>query len=526
MNQFNEISLESFTNIIGNDSEKNQGQEWFSENIEYYSKLPNDSHVWDYNAYIRRLNSLISSAGLDANFKLEELAEPELIRENNVEYLVKYRICISNLVIQCGFGGNVLLHQLGIDEKAVEGSYRSEDEYKGGIYLHFRNVIFSSSEESGNHYFQFVLGSNARVDFDSCVFRGVDVSLSAQEEFNYVYFRDTKFDNRHVTIVGGSSHESRTGHRSNHYSISPDIIARKAAAKRLTRKINEDEKGLTEWDVSGLLDSISGENEARSVEEYLNGKIKTDDVTIRDILLYLFNTDQRVEVGQNDVNYAKEKIAVISFNSCDIVDARVGGRKIYFVGENRIEKLSNISNPEDVYFGPYNILDKKGLNVRHHRPMFVSRKEYATKTNDRTLELISDRELLRMERHIVREERKSSISMLSPSLRDSFVLWFNDKTNDFGMNWLFPVSLIFITNLAFTALLFFSLGYKLDLSPENIFNTVGMYMELLIPTNRVETVLGNKDLNSGWEGLSIIKNILTSIFLYQAVVAFRKYGKK
>ena len=523
MNKLNEISFESFTEIIGNDSERNQEQEWFSENIEYYSKLPNDSCVWDYNAYIRRLNSLVSSAGLDANFELEELIEPELIRENNVEYLVKYRICISNLIIQCGFGGNALLHQLGMDEKAVEGSNLSKDVYKGGIYLQFNNVIFSQSKKNGNHYCQFVLGSNARIDFEKCVFRGVDLYLSAQEECNYVYFRDTKFDNRHITIAGGSVHERRTGHGSNDYSISPEIIAKKAAAKRLTRKINEDEKSIT---YSGLLKSISEDSDARTVDEYLEGKIRANDVNVRDILFYLVNADQRIEVDQNDVSYSREKVAVISFRSCEIVDARIGGQKIYFVGKNSIEKVSNISNAENVYFGPYNILDKKGLNVRHHRPMFVARKEYATKTNDRALELISNRELLRIERHILREERGSSFNILSPALIDSFVLWFNDKINDFGMNWFFPVSLIFITNLAFSIILFCGLGYELDLSPASIFNTIGMYMELLIPTNRVETVLGNRDLNSGWEGLSIIKNILTSIFLYQAVVAFRKYGKK
>ncbi len=521
-----EIDFKEFKNIFNNDWTEHDQAEWREKNNQYYSTVADNTHKWDYDAYIRRLQTLILEAGLDDNIDFKKLLKPEIITEESSEYLVKYKVCISDLIIKCDRDNMLCLHPLSTSEKINGESHLVKDKYLGGIFLVFNNITYLTKDRSSNHYININLGPAARIDFNRCVFDDVDLYISAQEERNYIYFQNTEFKNRHVTINGGSNSEKRNGQGSNSYSISPDLIAKKAAAKRLTKLITEKESDFDGNNFLRLLESASKGNKVASIEDYFNNKISRGNPDIRDLLLYQMSQDQRLEVVQDDVLYTNKKTAIICFKKCTITKVVTYGGKIYFIGENRIETISTKSSPEDVYFGPYNSLDELGAYARIHRPMFIAWKEYATKTMDRSLELILNRELLRIERHLLKEERKGSSFFISLSLVDSFVLWFNDVSSDFGMNWVKPLLFILFINLIFSIGLLLSLGYELNITFPNAFHNFGVFMELLSPLNSVSDILGENIAAKGWEGLNIIKNIVASVFLYQVIISFRKYGKK
>lgn len=501
-NKSKQIKANLLSHMISNDNKKTSESSWRHSNDNFYSKCENDTVSWDIEAYIKRLKKLFEEEKLLENLEIKKLDNPEIFEENNSEYLFKYKITIKNLKIECKselFTFDMLTIK---DEYSKKNSKLMIDKYKGGIYICFENIVFKSFENY-NSYIRVLLNKEGRLIFKNCIFTGVDVFLKVKDNSS-IYFYKNEFNNRHLTINADVEHDDITGFKTGNNHIKIENLSRIYASRQLNSFIRRSHK-----------------NDSLQFKEEILRKIKNEeDITITDVVKYMIDKDYNLSVTPSDVEYSNKTNTLITLRDNIISEIKISGKSFYFLGVNKIEKISPSSTPDAIYWGAYNELDKKGKNARNHKFTFISWKEYALKGKDKSQELILNKELMQIERHILNKENTNK------SLKDRFILWFNSFSSDFGTNWIKPICLILIINLLFIVILFNELEYSFIFTGAAFFDTFGLFIEFLVPIQSVEKILDVKELNRGWEALNIIKNILLSILLYQSIVAFRRFGNK
>ncbi len=104
-------------------------------------------------------------------------------------------------------------------------------------------------------------------------------------------------------------------------------------------------------------------------------------------------------------------------------------------------------------------------------------------------------------------------------LQDIATLYFNEKTNNFGLNWWQPIKLIILSSVIFYSFFLFSLD--VDNTHEywkNIF-------EFINPTHSIGFIA-----KENWTiysfSIDFMYRIIEGLLIYQTVVAFRKFSKK
>ena len=104
-------------------------------------------------------------------------------------------------------------------------------------------------------------------------------------------------------------------------------------------------------------------------------------------------------------------------------------------------------------------------------------------------------------------------------LSDIITLLFNEKTNNFGLNWWQPIKLLLLLSLVSYASLLFSL---------NTDNTIVLWKNIFVfinPAHSVEFIA-----KGCWTGVSFFIDftyrIIEGLLIYQTIVAFRKFSKK
>jgi hypothetical protein len=208
------------------------------------------------------------------------------------------------------------------------------------------------------------------------------------------------------------------------------------------------------------------------------------------------------------------------FHGLDIV-----GGSTSIVGKNKIYYLSERSTTP-IYFGSYNTLDPLGVNSVKNRVVVGRWLKEAKDNGDKKQELILNRELLKIEISVIDEESGNRPHLFNHTFKDWFLLHFGRVTNDFRMDWLRPLLLILLIELSFCAILLKTFNYTMCYEWSCVFDTFGMYVNLLNPTKSVKGVLSIESINQGWEALNLIKNIVVSILAFQLVGAFRRYSTK
>lgn len=465
---------------------------------------------WTYNAYINRLNRFIADNNLGANIQIERIWSPLIIEEDGSEYYVKNKIIVQNLNIQSKRNFGVSFEQLGISESFPEGSILSRDEYKGGLYIEFRNNLFTHDTNfKGNPLINIGMSDYARLSFKNNVFENVDVNLDANYNNCFVHFINNKFFNRHITLVGVHEKVYPAIGRlsSNGYGIKVEVQSRLFNSRRLKERLNE---------IDFPKDAFP------EIKSRLNEKITTGEVRLSDVLAYFIHRDNKLALCPEDIDYIETRNAILSFRDNEINSITVGGKRLYFFGKNKIKKISTSAYSEYLYYGPYNILDKERQFDFHHKTIFIALKEDAIRRKDRTQELVFNREVLRFEQSLLKKERKSFVTLKDKSRKDRFILTFNRVSNNYGLDWTRSVYCMLIVNLIF-CLPFFGVNYSFSDSTSDILNTIGMFFEFLIPTKSIGSVTGLKHFNKIWEAFNLVKNVFIAAFIYQALNAFRRY---
>jgi hypothetical protein len=402
-------------------------------------------------------------------------------------------------------------HSLGIDERYPTNSILVKDIYKGGIYIEFTDNIFARKPEfNGNPYINIGLSDDSRLKFTNNLFQEVDLYLNANFNNCFIHFINNTFKNRHVTVSGASEYLYPHGstYASEGYRVLPNMQSKLFKSQRLTERINE-------IDFPG--------KSFKNLEAELIRKVEADaPIDNTDLLKYIIDKEKKIIVRPEDVEFGRDKNTIISFRDNQINTIQIGGQKLFFLGKNKINKISTGSLSESIYYGPYNILDKERQFGIHHKSVFIALKEDAINRKDKSQELIFNREVLKCEQNLLNKERKAFKWFWDKSRKDRFILMFNSKSNNFGLSWTKPIAWMIGLNLVFFIILFSQIS-SFSLEVNVVLNSIGMFFELLLPTNSVSKVTGLDEINKAWEALNIIKNIFLTALIYQTLNAFRRF---
>lgn len=199
-----------------------------------------------------------------------------------------------------------------------------------------------------------------------------------------------------------------------------------------------------------------------------------------------------------DVTYTnmqwKEEIGVGEFNGNDITKI-AKKRDTYRVLKNVAHK--NEDQPQALVFYAKEMQHHKDLTIRNR----CSRKDF--------------------KRYFMNDVfcKNESEWLKNGRLTDIITLIFNEKTNNFGLNWWQPIYLLLIISLVFYSCLLFSLG---DNYSHQHWNNV---FEFMNPAHSTQFIANDK-----WTALTYFIDLSYRVFegllIYQTIVAFRKYSRK
>ena len=108
--------------------------------------------------------------------------------------------------------------------------------------------------------------------------------------------------------------------------------------------------------------------------------------------------------------------------------------------------------------------------------------------------------------------------------RERIILWAN-QTNNHGQNWTKPILLAIgfsLILISFTTFSVYEDWWSLEVIKENIKH----YPRMMNPAFSLKSIFGeSKNFSFGANLWALLQRISMSFFIYQTVVAFRRYGK-
>lgn len=131
---------------------------------------------------------------------------------------------------------------------------------------------------------------------------------------------------------------------------------------------------------------------------------------------------------------------------------------------------------------------------------------------------------------------KKELRLSKPFSQERFILWLG-QSNDFGLNWVKPALLALGSAIVFYILLIIShsdkLGWHLTFSKAAFHNTISVWWEnkkmipqMLNPAHSMDDLLGKDVYISGFTyTIDYCYRLILAYFIYQTIVAFRKYSK-
>lgn len=184
-----------------------------------------------------------------------------------------------------------------------------------------------------------------------------------------------------------------------------------------------------------------------------------------------------------------------------------------FLYDNTILKDLKLSN-SPLSKVTFELLNKRD-NVFDHiqlRELYSQLKTVMLNNGDKVNELIFKGEELNEQLNILRKEKIK--------YADQFVLAISKLTNDFGRSWVRPLWQIAVWNIIFC----FLLSTCIELNPFVIEPSFqfDLFLKLFNPTHSSDTLYYS---TNGYLTIDFISRIVNSIYIFQLIMAFRKYWK-
>ena len=248
---------------------------------------------------------------------------------------------------------------------------------------------------------------------------------------------------------------------------------------------------------------------------------------------------QRINIHQfinyGNLHFQNIRSIQMEDSSLLIQNSNLGKAHFFNTFLNEFEKvniydtiLTNIVTSRVRWFSQINRVDGNGVpDWNQIRDVFRQLKLSMERQSDRVQSLIFKRE----EMNALYEYLKLSKSIFNG---DRIIMCLN-RSNNYGLNWLKPIGLIFLTSLLFYCLIIVSISGNLTFYPSlRIVNITSTYSELIAhlsafpqllnPAHSLDRIFKNYDSFSFWT--HFIDFIYRLVFAYlgvQTISAFRKY---
>ena len=177
-----------------------KGRKSFLQKNEQFCLKTANGPVFDYNAYICRLESKIAQFGLEKHIIIED-DRKIFTFATSCEHHTKL-ITVKNLIIQIDSNNSTLALQFDSSE-IVLGAFK----YIIGLHITFVNNEFMVTDTEPDNQVWFSLSDHAYISFISNTFNDVNVAAYGSTKEGYILeFKDNIFNNRRVNIDASSSH--------------------------------------------------------------------------------------------------------------------------------------------------------------------------------------------------------------------------------------------------------------------------------------------------------------------------------
>lgn len=186
-----------------------------------------------------------------------------------------------------------------------------------------------------------------------------------------------------------------------------------------------------------------------------------------------------------------------------------------FQGVNKIDNISSEDIPSIVYWGRHQILDPDGDYPHTHKELFIKLKTEAINKHDRFQELILNREIIKCEIKLLKEEH--SIWFFS---QDGFVLLIGWIFSDHGTSWFRPLGWLIGVNSIIAFFAYYLTNFNSDFWH--------IFWELFNPLSNLNS--NASEINDKYKSLFSFLNAFQKIFYigmtYEIVKVFRRFIAK
>jgi len=365
------------------------------------------------------------------------------------------------------------------------------------------------------------LGQNTILQFYKCDFEKVDLYLSANKSSKCALdLNGNKFNNRHVTIGSTGRNNLATGE---YWSIDADLAGQVLAAPSVEKRIRNR--------------FVSG---GKPVIEKLAKRISNDpdSITLSDLLAAFIEEKELPTVAPEYVSHhATESICRIQGNTFNTLT--FGGLIHFFInGRNKIRRFELGAIPPTVRWGERQVLDQACVFGEFHREQFLRLKRQSDRLNDTRQSNIFQREVMRCERAIARQEP------FLISLQDRVILGFSNAVSGFGTTWARPLLLMGMFNLVIAwvskAISIQPCGDVIDIlwsvlgpteSRPNLAvwcstqpSLLFLFIEMFNPLSSIPSLLNSDKAVHAF--LDVVQKFLYATLAYDIIKTFRRFSKE
>ena len=374
----------------------------------------------------------------------------------------RFKVTLQNLFIYIKKGKDDPVRPLG----AIGLDIYQDNQFKMTDIEFIDCIIAERADETnilpdGSTPFKLEKFENSQISFTNCVFRGIEIDIKQKykphliEESQCIKF----YNSFSVSVYDGISAETKIDERRCEVSGTSD------KKDFSLRSILIDNCQFWRTQISGFNLSLKGRNVLRR---------------------FYFDSPLFKYIRHGDIRY-----------------------------ESKLSEY-RAHNEFGVYWGPYQTIVPDSLDWESHKMWLLELKALAEKRGDYSQRDILNREILKCDRVLIRQEPWLT------SWQDRLTLWFNATFSNYGISWVRPLALLASVNFLYS-LLVVCLSSNDLYSWEFLHTFLESFNPLYIPE-----LLGD-DKKGGWYALLLGAGLLHKLFfaicVYEIIRAARRFSR-
>ncbi len=303
-----------------------------------------------------------------------------------------------------------------------------------GLIFIFKNNVFMAPRNMSNQ------------DRETSEINGLEMGFTGEVRIDFI---NNKFDNVDLSIDLIELHEEKEGYR----EVIPAELTTKVKDKSVDQKSEIPpwfNIMLEGWGVSAR--TMSSHQNSKKISNKLDIKMHDKDNPIQ------FRPEDMRRVNKSYVMFKDNKLGKlffkfpmqIGFEGKNIIDCIFNGAH-YGAAAGYDHAYSNNDIGFDIYWGPYNQIDKKGKYAKRATEFFLYLKDKVIHNQDKSQEAIINYELTKCQHKLIKKEWNCCKFIKGQwnfkAMQDRFILGFGSIVSDHGTSLWRPIRAILSANL-------------------------------------------------------------------------------